>query len=117
LDLIFVNFRLLELGLALLLEGDDDQGHEDVHEEEGKDDEVNNVENGHLYPGKIKGELVMNRGRSLKQFLFLQQYIFEVNNIENGHLYPRKERENRFIHEPQKIFENNYCFGNKIFLK
>jgi hypothetical protein len=52
LDLIFVNFRLLELGLALLLEGDDDQGHEDVHEEEWKDDEVNNVENGHLYPGK-----------------------------------------------------------------
>ncbi len=74
-DLIFVNFRLLELGLALLLEGDDDQGHEDVDEEEGKDDEVNNVENGHLYPGK-KGELVMNRGRSLKTILVFATKYF-----------------------------------------
>jgi hypothetical protein len=48
--LIFIDLRLLELGLPLLLEGDDDQGHEDVDKEEGKDDEVNNVENGHLYP-------------------------------------------------------------------
>jgi hypothetical protein len=78
LDLIFVNFRLLELGLPLLLEGDDDQGHEDVHEEEGKDDEVNNVENGHLYPGKRKGELVMNRGRSLKTILVLATKYFSA---------------------------------------
>ncbi len=48
--LIFIDLRLLELGLPLLLEGDDDQGHEDVDKEEGKDDEVNNVENRHLYP-------------------------------------------------------------------
>jgi len=60
--LILVYFPVLELGLPLLLEGDDDQGHEDVHEEEGKDDEVNNVENGHLYPEKIR--LFMNRIKS-----------------------------------------------------
>jgi hypothetical protein len=48
--LILINLCLLELCLALLLEGDDDQGHEDVDKEERKDNEVNNVENGHLYP-------------------------------------------------------------------
>ena len=38
----------MKLSLALLLEGDDDEGDEDVDEEEGEDDEVDDVEDGHL---------------------------------------------------------------------
>ena len=38
----------MQLCFALLLEGDDDQGDEDVDEEEGEDDEVDDVEDGHL---------------------------------------------------------------------
>ena len=45
--LVLVNI-IRELGLSELVEGDDDQGHEDVDEEEREDDEVNNVEDGHL---------------------------------------------------------------------
>ena len=32
----------------MLLEGDDDEGNKDVDEEEGEDDEVDDVEDGHL---------------------------------------------------------------------
>ena len=39
---------VLELRLAKLVEGDDDQGHEDVNEEEGEDNEEHNVEDGLL---------------------------------------------------------------------
>ena len=46
--LIFVDFGLLQFGLSLLLEGDDNEGDEDVDEEEGEDDEVDDVEDGHL---------------------------------------------------------------------
>ena len=35
---------------SLFLEGDDDEGHEDVDEEERKDDEVNDIKDGHLHP-------------------------------------------------------------------
>ena len=38
-----------KLVLALLLEGYDDQGNEDVDEEERKNDEVDDVEYGHLH--------------------------------------------------------------------
>ena len=34
--------------VALLLEGDDDEGHEDVDEEEGEDHKVDHVEDGDL---------------------------------------------------------------------
>ena len=46
--LIFVDFCLLKLCFSLLLKGNDDQGHEDVYEKEWKNDEVNDVENGHF---------------------------------------------------------------------
>lgn len=36
--------------VALLLERDDDQRHEDVDEKEGEDHEIHHVENGHLHP-------------------------------------------------------------------
>ena len=48
LHLILINLSLLQLCFALLLEGDDDQGDEDVDEEKGEDDEVDDVEDGHL---------------------------------------------------------------------
>ena len=47
-NLIFVNFRLLKLGLTLLLKCDDDQGHENIYEEEREHDEVDNIKNGHF---------------------------------------------------------------------
>lgn len=36
--------------VALLLERDDDQRHEDVDEKEGEDHEIHHVESGHLHP-------------------------------------------------------------------
>lgn len=47
--LIFLQAALWHHFVTLLLEGDDDQSHKDVHEEERKDDEIHNVENGHLH--------------------------------------------------------------------
>ena len=46
--LVLVNLSLLKLSFALFLEGDDDEGDEDVDKEEGEDDEVDDVEDGHL---------------------------------------------------------------------
>ena len=58
LHLILINLSLLQLCFALLLEGDDDQGDEDVDEEEGEDDEVDDVEDGHLDPVERDRSLV-----------------------------------------------------------
>ena len=60
--LVLINLSVLELRLALLLEGDDDQGHEDVDEEEGEDDEEDNVEYRHLSPVERTGPLVLVGG-------------------------------------------------------
>jgi len=48
-DLVLVELVVDQLVLALLLERDDDKSDEDVDEEERKDDEVDNVEDGHLH--------------------------------------------------------------------
>ena len=61
-NLILVNLPVLQLCLALLLEGDDDQGHEDVHKEEGEDNEEDQVEDGHLRAEEGVGALVLKRG-------------------------------------------------------
>ena len=37
-----------QLRLTQLVEGDDDQGHEDVDEEEGEDDEIDDIKDGHF---------------------------------------------------------------------
>ena len=60
--LVLVNLSVLQLGLALLLEGDDDQGHKDVDKEEGEDNEEDDVEDGHLCPEKRSGSDVLKRG-------------------------------------------------------
>ena len=59
--LIFVHV-ILQLRLAQLVEGDNDQGHKDVDKEEGKDDEEDDVEDGLL--GAVPGHraLVLVRG-------------------------------------------------------
>jgi len=48
-DLVLVELVVDQFVLALLLERDDDQSDEDVDEKERKDDEVDDVENGHLH--------------------------------------------------------------------
>ena len=50
---------ILQLCLPELVEGDDDQGHEDVDEEEGEDNEEHNVEDALLRPVPGDGALVL----------------------------------------------------------
>ena len=57
--LILVDFPVLKLRLALLLERDDNEGDEDVDEEEGEDDEEHNVEDRHLYPKQGDRSLIL----------------------------------------------------------
>ena len=59
--LVFINFPVLKLCLALLLKGDDDQSDENVDEKEGKDDEEDKVEDGHLCPKQRNRPLVLER--------------------------------------------------------
>ena len=56
--LILVDLTVLQFGLALLLEGDDDQGHENIDEEERKHDKVHNIKDGHLYAEILNWTLV-----------------------------------------------------------
>ena len=46
--LIFVDFTILKLCLALFLERNNYQGNENVYKEERKDNEENDVKDGHL---------------------------------------------------------------------
>ena len=48
--LVLLQTALLDHLVALLLEGDDDQSHEDVDKEEREDHKVHHVENRHLHP-------------------------------------------------------------------
>lgn len=48
-DLVFIQFLVNEFIFSLLLEGDDNEGDEDVNEEEREDDEVDDVKNGHVH--------------------------------------------------------------------
>ncbi len=54
---------VLQLGLAELVESDDDEGDKDVDKEEGKDDEKYDVEDGHLDPEPWQRPLVLVCGR------------------------------------------------------
>jgi len=66
--LVFVNLSILEFGFALLLEGDNDQSHEDIDEEKGKHDEVNDVEDGHFDSIMEDGTVVLlRRGHRILQ--------------------------------------------------
>lgn len=48
--------------VPLLLEGDDDQSHKDVDEEEGKDHEVDHVKDGRLHAEARVGPVVLVGG-------------------------------------------------------
>lgn len=48
--LVFLQTALVDHLVALLLEGDDDQSHEDVDEEERENHKVDHVEDRHLHP-------------------------------------------------------------------
>lgn len=47
--LVLLQAALLHHLVALLLEGDDDESHEDVDKEEREDHKVDHVEDGHLH--------------------------------------------------------------------
>lgn len=61
--LIFINLAVLQLRLALLLECDDNQGNEDVHEEEWKHYEVDDIEDGHLDAEVLNWSLILVSSR------------------------------------------------------
>ena len=61
--LIFIDLRLFKFSLALLLESDNDQGDENVDKEKGKDDEVNDVKNGHFHSEEWYGPLIFKCSR------------------------------------------------------
>ena len=60
--MVLVYLAVLQLRLALLLEGDDDESHEDVDEEEGEDNEEDDVEDGHLGAVERSGAVVLVSG-------------------------------------------------------
>ena len=80
-NLILVNFCFFKFRLSLFLKSDDDQGHEDVDEEEGEDNEVDDVEDGHLHSEERYRSLVLvrRRHRLLKDPTFEQ--IVELNDV------------------------------------
>lgn len=48
--LILLQAALLHHLIPLFLKGNDDESHKDVHEEERKDDKVDNIKDRHLHP-------------------------------------------------------------------
>ena len=60
--MILVNFSVLQFSFALLLKSNDDQSNENVDKEKGKDDEEDNVKNGHLNAEQGNGTFVFKRG-------------------------------------------------------
>lgn len=60
--LIFLQAVFLHHLVPLLLEGDDDQGHEDIDKEEGEHHKVDDVEDGHLHAVPGAGALVLKGG-------------------------------------------------------
>ena len=59
--LILVNVSC-ELCFAQFIEGNNDQGHEDVDEKEGEDDEVDDIKNGHFNSEHGNGSFIFIRG-------------------------------------------------------
>lgn len=47
---VFLKAALLHHLIPLLLEGDDDESHKDVDEEEGEDNKVDDIEDWHFHP-------------------------------------------------------------------
>lgn len=62
LHLVLLQAVFLHHLIPLLLESDDDQGHENIDEEKREDDEVDHIEDGHLHTIAGAGALVLIRG-------------------------------------------------------
>ena len=60
--LIFVKLAVLVGRLSLGLEGHDDKTDEDVDHEEGDDDDVNKVEDGHIWPVVMQRSDILSIG-------------------------------------------------------
>lgn len=78
--LVFLQATLLHQFVPLLLERDDDQGDEDVDEEEREDDEVHDVEDGHLHAVA-----------SARAMIFLGHVYWVLENPETAHKHPHKQ--------------------------
>lgn len=59
-NLIFVQLTVLILFLSLLLEGDDDKTHKDVHHEKSDDNDVDDEEDGDLHTVVVDGADVLS---------------------------------------------------------
>lgn len=59
-NLIFVQLTVLILFLSLLLEGDNDETHEDIHHEESDDDDVDDEKDGDLHAVVVDGADVLS---------------------------------------------------------
>lgn len=59
-NLIFVQLTVLILFLSLLLEGDNDETHEDIHHEESDDDNVDDEKDGDLHAVVVDGADVLS---------------------------------------------------------
>lgn len=60
--LIFLQAVFLHHLVPLFLEGDDDQGHKNIDEEEGEHDKVDDIEDGHLHAVPRAGTLILKGG-------------------------------------------------------
>ena len=60
--MIFVEFAVFELSLSLFSKCDDDKTHEDVHHEEGNDDDVDDEKDGDFYSVVVNGSSVYGVG-------------------------------------------------------
>ncbi len=58
-NLIFVQLTVLELCLSLFTKSDDDKTHENVHHEEGDDDDVDNEEYRDLNTVVVNGSTIL----------------------------------------------------------
>lgn len=114
--LVFLQTALVDHLVALLLEGDDDQSHKDVDEEEREDHKVDHVEDGHLHPvastrphvllrdvggvlkdpGKEEMETSWSSGlrRIFFKKIFLKTKLENVASWETDSLWPSLARRN-----------------------
>ena len=86
--LIFVKLTVLEGCFALRLEGHDDEADEDVHHEEGDDDDVDEVEKRDI------GTIVVNW--TMVDFVGVDGHVEDARPALEGH--GDEEREHRLCH-------------------
>ncbi len=78
--LIFIDI-LSQFGLSELVEGNYDQGDEDVDEEEGEDDEVDDVEDRHFSSVACKIIEESHTFRMLSLLHFRKQKIYFISRL------------------------------------